>query len=253
MTTIRRMNKKQELELFYVKPILQSLGVEVYTSADRPDLRFSYRGRSIGAEVVLCFPDDNGQYEQLANRAYMACKEYAKKLKYAGIKGIHASISFTDQAYSFEDKVTNRVFYDRVLSEIDIKLKQQEYEARYSLRDAFSEYDQMMINGAFDCKYVDGVRIYHLQDLEIIDVTPSRTGYVLPVSSEEVLSLIRKKEGKLIGYKSIPDNHTIEEYWLFISVPGDTFQDLDDFVMPPFETKYDSVFINRFNSVLRLK
>ena len=247
------MDRKQELELFYVKPILESLGVEVYTSADRPDLRFSYHGRSIGAEVVLCFPDDNGQYERLANRAYMACKEYAKKLKYAGIKGIRVSISFSDQAYSFEDKVTNKVFYDRVLSEIDIKLKQQEYEARLSSQDAFLEYSQMMANRAFDCKYVKSVSVYHLHDLEIIDVAPSRTGYVLPVSSEEVLSLIRKKEEKLIGYKSIPDNDSIEEYWLFISVPGDTFQDLDDFVMPPFETEYDSIFINHFKRVLRLK
>lgn len=248
------MNERQEKELFYVKPILQSIGVEDVIPADRPDLRFTYHGKTIGAEVVMCFPDsDSGRYEQMANRVYMACKEYAVKLKHDGIKGIRVTISFTAQAYTFEQGVNNKRFFDCVLSEIEVKRRQQEYEASLSSREAIVDYYQMMAKGVFDCKYVESVSAHHLQNLELIDVAPTRVGYIMSVNPEDVLSFIRKKERKLIDYRNLASNDSIEEYWLFLSVPGDTFQDLEDFVMPPFETNFDSVFINRFSSVLRLK
>ena len=249
------MTIKQELELFYAKPILQSIGVENVISADMPDLRFNYQGKPVGAEVVMCFPDmeDKGLYQQMEERVNRACRKYAEILKQKGIKGIRIAISFTDQAYVEEKDVNNNKFNERVLTEIEIKQRQHETEAGILSQEAFMDYCKKMAAGIFDCKYVESVSVHQLPGMELIDVSPIKSGYILSVDPEIVLSIIRKKEGRLIYYKTLSENSGIVEYWLFISVPGNTFQDLEDFVMLPFETTYDRVYINRFNTVLRLK
>ena len=107
------MTLKQKIELYYAEPILNQLGIrDSVESADSPDLRYSENGRIVGIEVVSCYPDGDkpGTFSMMESRTYEACREYSKKLKREGNKGVLVCVSLTDAAYEPDNTVSTNQF-----------------------------------------------------------------------------------------------------------------------------------------------
>lgn len=249
------MNNKQKIELFYAEPILKHLGIEdAIVSADSPDIRYSYNGRTIGIEVVSCYPEDEpGSFTKMESRVLSACREYAKKLKREGAKGLCVWVSFSDAAYQPDKSVPTNLFKKIVLEEIDRKTAQFKCEQRMTTPEGRNDYFDKMAAGVFDCKYIESVSIDCLNDCDFVHISPVRTGYIMPLESKFVLNCLEKKEKKLERYKELVENRDISEYWLFVYNPGDTFRDLEDFKMPKFKSSYDRVYLTDRGRVLQLK
>ena len=253
---LKLMTDKQRIELYYAEPILNQLGMrDSVVSADSPDLRYSDNGRIIGIEVVCCYPDGDtpGSFNKMESRTFDACREYSKKLKREGIKGVFAWVSFTDTAYKPDSTVSTKRFKQIVIQEIARKVAQNECERNATTPEGRDEYIEKMAAGVFDCKYVESVLWDHLRDSEIIEVQPVRTGYYMTLDAKYVLDCLDKKEKKLLRYKEQPENHDIKEYWLFICNPSNTFCDLEDIKMPEFKSSFDRVYITDIGRVLQLK
>lgn len=250
------MTSKQKKELYYAEPILNQLGIrDSVESTDSPDLRYTENGRIVGIEVVCCYPDGDepGSFNKMESRTFEACREYSKKLKREGIKGVHAWVSFTDAAYESDSTVSTNSFKKIVIQEIERKIAQNECERRLATAEGRSEYIEKMATGVFDCKYVESVSWNQLRDCEIVEISPVRTGYYMPLDAKYVLNCLEKKENKLLRYKGRKENQGISEYWLFICNPSNTFCDLEDFKMPEFQSSFDRVYITDIRRVLQLK
>lgn len=247
---------KQQQELFYATPILEHLGLSDFVhSSDSPDLIVVMDGKTIGVEIVSCYPDEEGEgsFSALVNRVYSVCREYSDKLKKKGIRGRVGYVSFTDAAYRFDKTVTTHRFKQIVFDEIELKSEQFRCEQRLNTREGKDDYIDKMAAGFFDCKYVERVGYHELKDIDLVEFRPIRVGYILTIDPKFVIACIDKKEAKLSQYKSMPKNSEISDYWLFIYNPTNTFCDLEGFEMPDFKTSYDRVYVTDSGRVLRLK
>ena len=250
------MTEKQRIELYYAEPILNQLGIRnSVVSADSPDLLYSDNGRIIGIEVVSCYPegDESGSFNEMENRTFEACREYSKKLKLKGVKGVIAWVSFSDAAYVPDTTVSTNSFKQIVIQEIVRKATQYEFEKRTITPEGLKEYIEKMSAGVFDCKYVESVSWHQRRDSDLVMVTPVRAGYYITLDAKYVLNCLEKKERKLSRYKKLSKNRDINEYWLFICNPSNTFCDLEDFKMPEFKSSFDRVYITDIGRVLQLK
>ena len=236
------MTNKQEIELFYARPILDHIGIGDVVSSDKPDLLFCYLNRNVGAEVVFCYPNanSNGLYRRMENRAHEFRRKYEAKLKEEGVKGRMVSISFTDDAYVFDENMSNKQFNKIAFEEIEKKQRLNEYEIQLSNPEVWNDY-------------VESFQSNHLSDSEAILVLMTRTAYCLTINADDVIEYIRRKEQKLFNYRKSKENVLLDEYWLFICNPGGSFNNLDGFEMPPFDTSYDRVYINDFRHIIQLK
>ena len=250
------MTSKQIIELSFAEPILNQLGIlDSVVSADSPDLRYMDNGRIVGIEVVCCYPDRDGpgSFSMMESRTFEACREYSKKLKREGNKGVLVWVSFTDAAYEPDVTVSTNQFKTIVAQEIERKAAQYECEQNMNTLEGKVEYVEKMAAGVFDCKYVESVYWRRLKDSDIVEVSPVRTGYYTTLNSKDVLNCIEKKENKLLRYRCQKENQDISEYWLFICNPSNTFCDLEDFEMPDFESSFDRIYITDIRRVLQLK
>ena len=250
------MTKKQIIELYCAEPILNQLGIrDSVVSADSPDLCYMNSGRIVGIEVTRCYPDggEPGSFNLMESRTIEICREYAKKLKREGYKGVFAWVSFTDAAYEPDDTVSTNQFKTIVFQEIERKKAQYECEHNLTTHAGMVEYMDKMAAGVFDCKYVESVSWGRLRDSDLVEVSPVRTGYCMTLDANDVLNCIEKKENKLLRYRCQKENQDISEYWLFICNPSNTFCDLEDFEMPDFESSFDRIYITDIRRVLQLK
>ncbi len=250
------LTDKQKQELFYATPILNHLGLsEKVHSSDSPDIIIDSDGKTIGVEIVRCYPDEDGKsvFSALVNRAYSVCREYSDILKKEGVRGRIGYITFADAAYRFDETVSSHRFKQIVYSEIGLKMEQFLCEQRLDTLEGKEEYFDKMASGYFDCKYVESVSFHDLKDIDLVEFRPIRVGYILTIDPQYVLSCIDKKETKISHYKAMTKNEGVSEYWLFIYNPIDTFCDLDGFVMPEFRTSFDRVYVTDSGRVLRLK
>ena len=57
---LQKLSPKHRTEYFEVKPIFDSLGIELMQDgfSDKPDFRFTYEGKNIGLEATRCYPPD---------------------------------------------------------------------------------------------------------------------------------------------------------------------------------------------------
>lgn len=250
------LTDKQQQELFYATPILEHLGLSDFVhSSDSPDLIVDMNGKTIGVEIVSCFPDEDGEgsFSALVNRVYSVCREYSDKLKMKGIRGRVGYVTFTDAAYQFDKMVSTHRFKQIVFDEIELKSEQFQCEQRLSTRDGKDDYIDKMATGFFDCKYVESVDYHELNGIDIVEFRPVRVGYILTLDSKFVVACINKKESKLSQYKAMKKNERISEYWLFINNPRMSFCDLEGFEMPEFRTSFERVYVTDSGIVLRLK
>lgn len=250
------LTDKQQLELFYATPILEHLGISnVVRSSDSPDLFFYMNGKTIGVEIVSCYPDEEGEgsFNTLVSRTYSVCREYSDNLKTKGIRGRVGYVTFTDAAYQFDKTVATHRFKQIVFDEIELKVEQFLCEQGLDTWEGKDEYFDKMASGYFDCKYVESVTYHDLKDIDLVEFRPIRVGYILTIDPKFVLACIDKKEAKLFQYNAMNKNKGISEYWLFINIPRNTFCDLDGFEMSEFNTSYDRVYVTDSRKVLRLK
>ena len=250
------MTSKQKIELYYAEPILNHLGIcDFVESADSPDLRYAENGRIVGIEVVCCYPDGDepGSFNKMESRTFDACREYSKKLKREGNKGVIVWVSFTDAAYEPDITMSTNQFKKIVIREIERKKAQHECELNMTTPEGRAEYIDKMATGVFDCKYVESVSWCLLRDCDIVEISPIRTGYYMTLDAKYVLNCLERKEKKLLRYKGLKENLDINEYWLFICNPSNTFCDLEDFVMPEFQSSFDRVYLTDIRRVLQLK
>ena len=250
------MMDKQKYELFCARPILEHLGLnDSFYSSDSPDLFVYKDDNKIGVEIVGCYPDEdgNGSFNALENRVFSVCREYSKKLKQKGVRGLLGTITFTDVAFRVDKAVSTHRFRQIVLAEIERKKKQFQYERHLDTLEERKKYFEEMAAGSFDCKYVESVSYDELKESDIVEFCPIRVGYIVTVDPKFVLACLEKKEAKLSQYKTMQKNDGTNEYWLFICCPINTFCDLEDFSMPSFRSSYDRVYITDSSKVLQLK
>lgn len=250
------LTDKQQQELFYATPILEHLGLSDFVySSDSPDLLVDKNGKTIGIEIISCYPDEEGEgsFNVLVNRVYSVCREYSDKLKREGVSGRVGYITFTEAAYQFDKTVSTHRFKQIAIDEIGLKTEQFLCEKRLNTQEGKEEYYEKMASGYYDCRYVESVSYHDLKDIDLVEFRPIRVGYILTIDPKFVIACIDKKEAKLSQYKSMPKNKEISDYWLFIYNPTNTFCDLEGFEMPGFKTSYDRVYVTDSGRVLRLK
>lgn len=250
------LTDKQQQELFYATPILEHLGLSDFVySSDSPDLLVDKNGKTIGIEIISCYPDEDGKggFSALVNRVYSVCREYSDKLKREGVRGRVGYITFTAAAYLFDKTVSTHRFKQISFDEIELKKEQFLCEQRLDTREGQEEYFGKMASGYFDCRYVESVSYHDLKDIDLVEFRPIRVGYIHTIDPKFIIMCVDKKEAKLFQYKKLQKNKEISEYWLFIYNPTNTFYDLDGLEMPDFRTSFDRVYLTGSGKVLRLK
>ncbi len=106
--------------------------------------------------------------------------------------------------------------------------------------------------GAFRYKYVDTLLVYPGQ---IGQLTVNYTDIydIIDISQEAVINSIQKKEDKLNEYLSMPENHTIKEYWLVLTIPEKTYAQIGDLMPIDISSKYSRIYITDAYQNCRLK
>lgn len=74
-----------------------------------------------------------------------------------------------------------------------------------------------------------------------------------PVKWSNILYCINQKETKLSDYRARTANMNIAEYWLVIDFIHDRDTDIRCVQTLPFETKYDRIYLTKYNDIKRLK
>ena len=180
------------LEKHHITPIINYLkiGWEDVEIGNRPDVVIrNYEGKLIGIENTEYHP--TRKIQETEAKLDKICKDYAKILRERGDIGYQLNINFSDYVYSLK-----RIDSKKVIEEIDNCRKHK----------------------------IDGIFISDIyQSADIIDdVVVGRMGAFFAsykIDYSEIQRCIDRKEKKLIEYKKLEKNQSIDEYWLNINIP----------------------------------
>ena len=180
------------LEKHHITPIINYLkiGWEDVEIGNRPDVVIrNYEGKLIGIENTEYHP--TRKIQETEAKLDKICKDYAKILRERGDIGYQLNIQFSDYVYSLK-----RIDSKKVIEEID-NCRKHEF-----------------------C----GIYIYGVDRFGVIkdDVVVGRTDAFIiddKIDYSEIQRCIDRKEKKLIEYKKLEKNQSIDEYWLNINIP----------------------------------
>ena len=180
------------LEKHHITPIINHLKIswEDVETGNRPDVVIkNFEDKIIGIE--------NTEYhltrkiQETEAKLDKICKEYEEILRKRGDIGYQLNIQFSDYIYSLK-----RIDGKKVIEEIDYCRKHE-------------------IDGIYICD------VYQSGDIKD-DVVVGRMGAFIindKIDYSEIQKCIDRKEKKLIEYKKLEKNQSIDEYWLNINIP----------------------------------
>lgn len=224
MTHVERQKSEEKTAM---EILLAELHANGFEKSESPDARICYNGKQIGIEVVGYHRDkDNKEANATLDKSL---EKYGKAINERGERGIEISVLIDDeQAPNYTSAEEKHLF--------------EAIENRRNGNDVFNQY-------------VMGITIRQTSPDERCSVLRDGGATCEEVDVELVNKLIAKKEKKLQGYKKLPQNNFLEEYWLIIYVDCfeyDYFERIS-FQLPK-ETAYNRIYLTHLtDGVLRIK
>ena len=231
------MNKnsnKKKAELFIqAGKVIELLGFKpaMEMCDEKPDLVLpSKTDRQIGIEVTEYIRKELAKNE---DSIYKILREYAKRL----------------------DKKTDK----RYLINVDFQYGEMPTNVLFNSikEDIFKEIDSFIFPNDIKVtlKYIENVSITEVPGIEESFASLGAQVYVYGETNEElILDCIRKKEKKLTEYKSLPQNQTINEYYLVIYASILEHPEVRDYNLPEdFKSDYDRIYFVDYFEMKQLK
>jgi hypothetical protein len=163
---------------------------------------------------------------------------------------------------TFTDKILDapkKGFTNKFIEEIERHLKNDKFEDefydRMTDKDFYEEYKRIEKEGGFKYDYIKSIECFEHPS---IDTNVYHLCYFLfsgDIEENDVEHCIKKKETLLAKYKALPQNATIDEYWLVIWVPSYEHMNFDNYEQQTkIESEYQRIYISYpFNACKRLK
>lgn len=256
---LQELSIRHRKEYFEVKPILDSLGVELMQDniSDKPDFRFTYEGKIVGLETTRCYPPDalihknnkeQNKYE-IGDKGVDAIIKRYKKHKTEREEWVSLFVGFYDGLYyALRDTSLTKEDIEKigneVIEEIENRIKDYHY-----CNTADKETTELR-NKHY--KYVSDILWDEPQKGKVI---LGYGGHAMPVRTIELEPLrmaISNKERKLAEYKQLEQNKEIDEYWLCVNLPHSSrrfFYDIESFEI---KTGYSRIYLTQFVSARRI-
>ena len=203
---LQELSPKHSKEYFEVKPILDSLGIEIMQDGirDKPDFRFTYEGKTIGLEATRCYPPDalihknnkeQNKYE-IGDKGVRSILEKYRKYKEERHEWVTLSIKFrnglnyTLRNPSLKRKEIEKIEND-VIEEIETRLRLGHYSTCTTDEKRLTELEIM------NYKYTRTISLDEPQEGKVIlahggEAIPGRT-----IEIEPLIRAISEKEAKL--------------------------------------------------------
>jgi len=219
---------KRKDELRMVAPLLEELGY-------KPNLNMCGERLNVRPDIFLPSIDNR--------RIGIEVTEYVTKKRKKAEKSLYRV--FKKYEKIFYAKQNNRHGFITV----EIKEDKDPYELNYREIESqlFKELDSFLFpNNCFvNYMYLKNAIFHELSNASLTKVHLGAECYFADTINEPLLiERIKDKELKLKAYRQIPDNRTIEEYWLaiyasFIEHPENRYYKLPD----NFETQYSRIYL----------
>lgn len=214
---------KHRDELGKASRIISELGYVPDESmcSDKPDICLpSKDDRLIGIEVVAY---STRRYEKSEDALYKIFNEYIEERldKYSD-KRYEIGVLFTDLSIPVD--VNFKKEKEQIYKEIDsLILPYQPQMERQYIADITA-----MENPGVEHSFITGDTFVVYDDLD----------------EQTLLDCIKRKEQKLKGYKAMPDNSSINEYYLVVFFPINEHAELRGFTLPEgFKTDFDRIYL----------
>lgn len=229
------MNKeeiKHRDELFKASRIISELGYAPNESmcSDKPDICLpSVEDRQIGIEVVTY---STHRYEKSEDALYKIFNEYIEERldKYSD-RRYEIGVLFMDLSIPVD--INYKKNKEQIFREIDSLMfpNQSQVERQY-ISDVTA-----MVNPCVERSFITGDSVVVYDDLD----------------EPTLLDCIRGKEQKLKGYKAMPENASIREFYLVVFFPINEHAELKGYTLPEaFESNYDRIYLVDYFNVNRI-
>ncbi|MBO4810293.1 MAG: hypothetical protein J5552_01865 [Prevotella sp.] len=257
---LQKLSPKHRKEYFEVKPILDSLGIELTQDgiSDKPDFRFTYDGKEIGLETTRCYPPDalihknnkdQNKYE-IGDKGVEAIIKKYKKYKTERREWVSLLIWFEDGLYyTLRDTSLAKKEIEEIDNEVieEIENHIEDYLYCKTIDKKKTELHKKHY------KYVSDISWDEPQEGIVIigggrHAMPART-----IELEPFINAISDKESKLAEYRQLEHNKEIDEYWLCVNLPLSSrrfFNDLEPFEM---QSGYTRIYVTQFVDARRIK
>ena len=257
---LHELSPKHRKEYFEVKPILDSLGIELNQDgiSDKPDFRFTYGGKIVGLEVTSCYPPDalihknnkeQNRYE-IGDKGVEAIVKRYKKYKTERGEWVSVFIGFYDGLYyTLRDtsltKKDIEIIGNEVIEEIENRIEDYHY------CKTIDKMTTELRNKHY--KYVSDILWDEPQEGKVLLGCGGHAMPVRTIELEPLRNAISNKESKLAEYKQLEQNKEIDEYWLCINLPPSSRRFFYD--LKPFEiqTGYSRIYVTQFVDARRIK
>ena len=189
--TSGHIERQKAFERVAFTPIMLSLGISEFDmSKEAPDIRFEYKNRQIGLEVIDCYPDE---FDREKEGAIKSLKKYIKnELFSGGIYGLHS---------------------------VCLKKTIYEVEKISSIRATIVKEIVGLINGTHNleqCEYVSYISsLVEKQSKEtLVQIVVEGMYMIKTPPADAILNCIKKKNALYPTY-----DETLDEIWLLIYMP----------------------------------
>ena len=192
---------KYQQETWEVEFLLKHLGITTFQKDESPDFTFAYEGKHIGLEHTRCFPNqktiDSNSWRKIERKIEDELNKSELPPRY-----------FHYCAKTHNEGKRN---YKSIADEI------------------INGYKYMLENNIYDIGAL-GHEEYHLNRLTYLSYFPDYApnhyivseitgGFESKADIKLVLESVEKKENKLLDYKQLSKNNSIQEYWLAVFIP----------------------------------
>lgn len=214
--------KQEEWEVGF---LFKHLGVLTPTKGESPDFTFEYEGTLVGLEHTRCFPNnktiDNNSWRKIERKI----EEELNKSDLPPRFFLYCAITHN------EGKKNYKTIAEEILN----------------------GYRYMLDNGIYDIGAM-GHQEYYLDKLTYLSYYPSYTpnhfiiseitgGFESKADVMPLSETVRKKEEKLLEYKSIEQNSAIQEYWLTVYIPPDENCTIEEEASFFNDSQYDRIYL----------
>lgn len=220
------MNKqeiKHRDELGKALQVILELGCEPDEAmcSDKPDICLpSAKDRQIGIEVVAY---TTRRYEKSENALYKIFNEYIEE----------RLDKYSDKRYEIG------VLFSDLSIPVDVNYKMVK-------KQIFKEIDSLMFPNQpqKDRQYIEDLTVMENPGVEHSFISCDSVVVYDDLDEQTLLNCIRGKEQKLKGYKTIPENETIKDYYLVVFFPINEHAELRGYILPEgFKTNYDRIYL----------
>lgn len=220
---LTRVEIKHRDELGKASRIISELGYmpDVSMCSDKPDICLpSKDDRLIGIEVVTY---STCRYEESENALYKIFNEYIlERLDRLSDKRYEIGVLFTGLS------IPVNINYMKVKKQI------------------FKEIDSLMLPNQpqLERQYIADITAMEILGVEHSFITCDSFVVYDELDEQTLSDCIRRKEQKLKGYKSMPENASIQEYYLVVFFPINEHAELKGYRLPDtYDTEYNRIYL----------